>query len=262
MKTKQLSVFDFIDGTEQSVKKEDTISTPVRENKKEKAIDIKETKEIQLTTPKIEYVGLELLAMGYTTESLADYLSRDYRMAYAKKVRDDKEINLLMIEIEKEIKDFLKEVFDLPLTVPVKLNTRTSTSLGLFRYGEYSNGNQKALSIEMSKRFLEYSLSYEDIRGVALHEAVHYALFMLGKDHDDGDEYFEYMLRKHNIPSTQSTKVHLNRRYHLYVCDCEKGDNIHIELRKFPKHKSYLCADCHMPLEDSKKVVAYGDFNR
>lgn len=258
MNTKQLSVFDFIDGTEQPMKKEDVLETPVKEPKREKTMDVTETKTMNFSLPRVTHIGKMLKDEGYTQESIAEHVATNYNIKYAHKVRDTKEINLLMDKIKQEVQEFLKENFDLKLSIPIKLNARLSSALGLFRYRKHPAIGRQAVSIEISKRFLESTLTYEEIRGVILHEAVHYALFVRGEDHEDGDEHFERTLRKYNLPSSYTMKTYINSKHHLYMCDCELGRNIYFRSRKLPRTKIYSCRGCQSTLLEDRKAIIEG----
>lgn len=119
-------------------------------------------------------------------------------------------------EIENFCKMFLKEQYDLMLVIPVKINSRLSSTLGVFFHGK---GRNKPNRIEFNKKFMENG-STDDIIQVIVHECVHYALYMLDKPYNDGDSYFEEELIRHRAASTNKIEFSIERNVRVYKCKC------------------------------------------
>ena len=152
--------------------------------------------------------------------------------------------------VEREMEIFAERFLDkhykgMRLKVPVKLNSRLSTTLGRFRImrdglDEYSH------SIEISKKLVEHN-EKDTVYGVLVHELIHYALYEMGLPFDDGEELFESELKKHNAPSTNKVNAMIKR--YVYTCGCDKEFN---QTRK--DGHNYRCGSCKNTLK-LKKVV-------
>lgn len=144
-------------------------------------------------------------------------------------------------------KNWLKETYGLELEVPIIINARLTQSLGHFKY--YISG--KPHSISIAKRTVDY-YGKEATLDVLKHELVHYACFVLGKPHADGDWYFENELKKHGI-----TRTHTYKRkgvFHTYYClDC--GDRVSTRSRQINPHKlpHYYSKCCKAPIRYNGK---------
>lgn len=110
---------------------------------------------------------------------------------------------LTQYQLEMYARKFLKDNYDLDLTVPLKLNGRMKTTCGWFKSVRYTDGRKKAVSIELNRFFVENN-DPVTVVDVLRHELVHYALFMLGKPNSDGHPTFENELKRLGIVS-QST---------------------------------------------------------
>lgn len=123
-------------------------------------------------------------------------------------------------EIEAYAKRFLKEAYNMELTIPIVINGRLSATLG--RYGtKGSRGNEKPVRIEISKKYLTYG-SLEDIKGTIRHELIHHALHLLGKPFDDGHPEFEAELIKQGSHSTETVDLKTYRNVRVYECNCRE----------------------------------------
>lgn len=103
---------------------------------------------------------------------------------------------------------FLKEHYDLELEIPLKINGRLKRALGRFEYTVDSDNNEEAKKVQLSKDLVRYHTE-EETHKVLIHELIHYALFTLDKPFDDGDEYFENELRKHNSTSNSDEPMRI-----------------------------------------------------
>src|SRR5690625_4860603 len=104
--------------------------------------------------------------------------------------------------LEAEATKFLKETFGMKLLIPIVISGRMKRTFGLFRYYRHT---KQPVDIRISKNLLE-NYNEEDILGTLKHECVHYALFMMGKPHRDGDFWFEHVLRLYNVPRTRTKR--------------------------------------------------------
>lgn len=125
-------------------------------------------------------------------------------------------------QIETYAREFLRNQYNLEMTVPFLVNPRLITTLGKFvhRIDRRDSSNRIPLKLEISKRFL-IDGNLEDIKSTIRHECTHYALYMMGKPHKDGHPVFEGELRKHNTGSTRTTRLDVVRNMNVYKCNCK-----------------------------------------
>lgn len=119
-------------------------------------------------------------------------------------------------EVESYCKSFLKDNYNLELTIPIKINSRLTSSLGRFIH---TSKSRKPLRLEFSKKFLE-SGNPSDILKVIKHECIHLSLCVQNKPFDDGDEYFEAELIKHDSVATDVIRFKTERNVRVYECEC------------------------------------------
>jgi len=155
-------------------------------------------------------------------------------------------------QLKKYADKFLMENYGMTLTVPLKLNGRLSKTLGWF---SYTTKGGKPLSVELNKQFVLNNES-QLILDVLKHELVHYALFMQGKPHSDGDSYFENELKRKGIVSQDT----INKKYKIAsvknIYKCLKCDTNHTRARRITALSRYSCT-CGGKLEYlGKRVVA------
>lgn len=127
----------------------------------------------------------------YTLESmksfLNEYLKSGYLNDYTIYVDDLKTDS----DLEQYAKLFLKNEFNLELNIPIYFTDIEDDSVGgLFTYYEDEN---KAYSIQIDNE----EMDSHDTEKILIHELVHYALFELGEDFKDGEEFFEKVLFEH-----------------------------------------------------------------
>jgi len=146
-------------------------------------------------------------------------------------------MKITQIEIENYCKSFLMESYNLDLTIPIKINSRTTTTLGSFIHSK-KNG---AIRLEFSKKFFQNG-EIVDIYDTMRHECIHYALYVKEKPFRDGDRYFEDELIKYNTTSTGMTDVRYERNVRVYSCKCDE----HIFLATIRPSK---CTKCNSVLE-------------
>src|SRR5699024_5373840 len=99
--------------------------------------------------------------------------------------------NMTEEQLTHYAKHFLLENFQLSLRIPIKRNNRLRSSYGRFVY----NKQREPLRIEIAGLMFDYATK-EVMYNVLRHECIHYALFILGKPHRDGEAYFEAVLKQ------------------------------------------------------------------
>lgn len=107
---------------------------------------------------------------------------------------------LTQYQMKKYAEKFLMDTYGLELIVPLEINGRLKTTCGRFIYYRTS---RKPKVVEMNKFFVQNN-SDNVVLDVLRHELVHYALFMKGLPHSDGQPTFERELKRLGIVS-QST---------------------------------------------------------
>lgn len=125
---------------------------------------------------------------------------------------------------------YVKDNFNIDLTVPIEVNGRLSSALG--RFISYRGQPRK---IELSKTLLE-DYDANTIFDVLNHELIHYALCTLKKPYHDHQAYFIDTCKKLNVSLSGVIQA---KRVYQYQCDCRILES---PTRKHLKH--YHCADC------------------
>jgi len=144
-------------------------------------------------------------------------------------------------------KDWLKKTYGMDLKVPVEINTRLSRSLGRFKYRK---NMRQPVAVEISGDLIKY-YGEEAVIDVLKHELIHYACYMLGKPHSDGQSYFENELVKHGVSRTH----HYGAKglYHVYYCpSC--GETTSSRIRQLRNHKNYYSSCCAVPIEYKGRI--------
>lgn len=160
-------------------------------------------------------------------------------------------------QLEKYANKFLKENYNMTLTVPLKINGRLRTTFGRFRYRRYRSGASIPLSVELNRFFVENN-EPAIVLDVLRHELVHYALYMQDKPCSDGHPVFENELKRLGIVS-QSTigKYEIKSKpvkIHTYECaDC--GLEYKRKRALANGGKNHRCGSCHGKLIDKGKKL-------
>lgn len=122
-------------------------------------------------------------------------------------------------QMVKYSENFLKENFNVNLTIPIEIDGRLTRTGGSFHHTRQN----KPIKIKVSERFIACALKDESegvgaILDVLNHELTHYALCILGRDFDDGSEDFEKTLAKLNIGSSGATsdKKRLSKKQNVW----------------------------------------------
>lgn len=162
--------------------------------------------------------------------------------------RSQAEVQLLLNEMKIYIRDFLKDNYNLNLAIAIKHNKRLSRAQGRFIYirqfqRDLNKHKNVASAIEFNYKLLEYA-DKDIIKGVARHEAIHYALFEKNLPFSDGSPTFKYECMKHRAP------LHANPDDVVKtVYNCTNKDE-HCELKvSIPLRGCYVCKKHKAKLE-------------
>lgn len=168
-----------------------------------------------------------------------------------------KEIALLE-SLEQFINDFLGKHYNLKLKVPVEWNGRIQKCLARVLYDyDPSKGKNVPIKIDISKQLM--FANKKTLSGVALHEAIHYALIVKDLPFKDGEAYFENELNKHGLGYT-SNFSQSNQHYHTfsnvpvkrYIITCSQCSKIVVKSagKKQSSYAYYVSKCCRKPLKD------------
>lgn len=154
-------------------------------------------------------------------------------------------------EIEAYAKSFLKEAYNMELTIPIVINPYISNVLARFLH--YKN-HGSSIALEFSKKYLKHG-QLNDILGTIKHECIHFAMYEMYRPYKDGHPEFEAELKKHGANTTETVNYKMERNVRVYKCNCRE----HIELRKLSNNGAdYQCVDCKADLvykERRKQLV-------
>jgi SprT-like protein len=160
-------------------------------------------------------------------------------------------------QLQDFAKKFLKDTYDLELIVPLKLNGRMKTTCGWFRWNKRT---RRPVVVELNRFFVENNNS-DVVIDVLKHELIHYALFMKGIPHSDGQYEFEQELKRLGVVSQKTIDKYditsKPRNLHYYRCQ-ESSCNKEYRLKRALKNqgRNHRC-NCGGSLIDlGKKVVA------
>lgn len=159
---------------------------------------------------------------------------------------------------------FLKDEFKMNAYIPYSDNNRLRKTMGRFVHTvRRSMINGKSIErlltykIEYNTKFLAVA-DYEQVAAVGKHEALHYAMCVLGRPASDGHPYFEGLLKKYNLPShtdgrtiTSAMEMYLSKREETpnHFAICPKCNSLVAEWLRKPnlevlKRKTTTC--CHV----------------
>jgi SprT-like protein len=144
-------------------------------------------------------------------------------------------------KLENEARKFLMEAYGLELTVPVQVNGRLKSTYGRFVY--YRSPKRPKL-IEVGKNYIEHQ-DWKTIKETLIHECIHYALFVLGKPHNDGHPVFEAEIQKHGSHSTGTVAY----RGKVVQYGCPKCKSVFSRKRRYPRNGAgYYCKKCKVDI--------------
>lgn len=146
-------------------------------------------------------------------------------------------MNIKHYELVECANNFLKENYDMELTVPIKFNTRLKSVFGRYKYKKLI-GEISPVVIEMSTNFLVHS-PREQIIDVLKHELVHYALSVKGKPFADGHPVFENELKRLGVCSTHTYSY--VGEVHKY--ECSNCKTVFRRRRRMPKTAGCSCSN-------------------
>lgn len=141
-------------------------------------------------------------------------------------------------QLKSYAEDFLKEHFDLPLDVPLRISKRMKSKLGVFSI-KYNKNEVLSSEIVLSYNFV-INNDKNVILDVLYHECVHYALYKKRLPFRDSDPEFINTLERLGISRTRSYKY----KGQSYLYECRK---CRYQFSKNMKgyEKRYMCGRCH-----------------
>ena len=148
-------------------------------------------------------------------------------------------IILSQYQLEKYAEKFLKDNYQLKLSIPLRINGRLKTTQGRFIHYKMSN---RPVAIELSKYLVENN-EPSNVLDVLRHELVHYALFTKGMPFADGHPTFERELKRLGVIS-QETIGSYGIKF--------KPSNIH----------NYQCSDCNYVFRRKRQLPHKGAYSR
>jgi SprT-like protein len=157
-------------------------------------------------------------------------------------------------QLKRYADKWLNETYGMKLTVPLKLNGRLKKACGRFVY--YKRGDTpRPKTVELNRTFVENN-EPAVVLDVLRHELVHYALFMQGKPHSDGQRYFEHELRRLGVVSQGTIdKYTISSKLQIYSCS---SCRVEYKLRRRLKNNgiNHRCNCGGRLIDMGKRVVA------
>lgn len=108
-------------------------------------------------------------------------------------------------EIKKEIKKLDKIFGKNGFEIPIKINTRMTRSLGMYKF-KIENKKITPISFEFSKKILSGMYKKEFVIGVIRHEYAHYVANDIHKEPCGHDKRFKNICELINAPSSAVLK--------------------------------------------------------
>lgn len=152
------------------------------------------------------------------------------------------------VHLVKHAEQFLKNNYNLSLTIPIIINNRLRSTMGVFYHNK-----TKSLRIELSGKIIKYGHELA-ILDILNHELVHYALFEKGLPYKDGDSYFEEELSSLGVGSTESNFIG-----ELHICKCETCNrNFTTDVKSHYIKSYYKTTCCNAKVVYVKTVICDG----
>jgi SprT-like protein len=164
-------------------------------------------------------------------------------------------------QLEKYASKFLRDNYQLQMSIPLELNGRMKRTCGWFKSVRYRDGRSpKAVKIELNKFFVENNDPIT-VLDVLRHELVHYALFQQGKPNKDGHPVFEAELKRLGIisQSTINNYVIVSKpvKKNVYQCATETCGRTYETARALSNGGRFHSCKCGGGLiNKGKKVVS------
>lgn len=162
--------------------------------------------------------------------------------------------------------EFLQTYFNMNLEIPIKINPRMSSNLGLFHFkcskGKRIPSNMIPSRISISHRFFDYEqIDMRKTMSILFHECVHYALCAKKLKHADADTIFDFILKKLRIETNyESIYPQVIMDFDLYTCSCKDFKGVFFG-RKQPVSSVYnVCEKCkEHPKFVRKEIGTYSE---
>lgn len=166
---------------------------------------------------------------------------------------------LSMYQLKQYANKFLKENYNLTLSIPLELNGRMTKTYGWFKH---KRGRKEPVCVQLNKYFVENNEPVV-VLDVLRHELVHYALYMLDRPYRDGDAVFEGELKRLGVISQNNVNKYdieskpRNLSIHIYRCAVDKCRQEYKRRRALPNQGRGHRCQCGGRLMDlGKKTVA------
>ena len=180
-------------------------------------------------------------------------------------------INENFLIVKKQVKQTC-HMFNVDDRIDVKLNNQLTTCLAYF--------NPFPIEIDFATKDI-LLLDYHDILRAATHEALHYCLFVEGKDYHDGDTTFEKYVEKYGLISDinperyfkfsseqldwrkkiERRNRHKQYEYEIQCTKCGRFIGGNDTPLKFQMHEAMdninhcVCPQCHQKLQKVRILV-------
>lgn len=166
-------------------------------------------------------------------------------------------------QLKKIMNDFILKNYGVRLDIPVEWSGRLRVRWGYFSFKQatekgYYNGKllergqvlPGTKKIVLSKKLMQ-ARNKDMVIKIAKHEALHYALFILGKNYQDGEDDFERELRRHGLVTTSVSLEELNLKHKAYIWVCSSCKKILIAGGKTRKdYTRYISRCCDARMEN------------
>lgn len=157
---------------------------------------------------------------------------------------------LTINQLTRYANKFLREEYNLELTVPIQINGRLKSTFGRFVYIRQTN---KPLRVEMNKIFVTNNPD-NIVLDVLKHELVHYVMCLKGLPFSDGSVAFERELSRLGVVSQKTiNKYNIKSRSQFY--QCAKCNEIYKMSRRLKNNGRYHSCTCGGKLIDRGKRV-------
>ena len=136
---------------------------------------------------------------------------------------------LTLKDLENCCKDLSAQVND-EFSVPILINPRLTSALGICRYQGNDISGYEPTSIEISERYLN-TASNEDILHTIKHEWCHYYVTKLTRERHGHDKLFKSMCkhvgikdtRQHELDKVTASNLYEQKKYTVYCPTCGRS---------------------------------------
>lgn len=154
--------------------------------------------------------------------------------------------------LKKYANEFLSQTYGMKLNIPLELNGRLKKAKGRFIW---QRSTRQPKSIELNKKFVEHN-DLNVVLDVLYHELVHYALFVKGIPHADGQPSFERELKRLGVISQNTVdKYSIVSEIQIYECaNCNRQFKMNRRLKN--NGLNHRCKCGGKLIDKGKKMMA------